>query len=223
MKSRETFSRATNAMIRSLLLVLSWQLLVAFGDSDPIRKALDDQKYSISDIQSAFRSGTLSSAQLVSYYLDRIAKYDKSGPKFNSIIELAPTLQAQAIAADEKMTKCRQSLPSTACFDGLGPLIGIPILVKDNINTRDMTTAAGSLALVGAQVPGDAPIITYLRNASAIIMGKAGMTEWANYRSTSNDYMSFNGWSVGFNIRERLTWTRVEVVKFETCTMLRGM
>jgi len=155
----------------------------------------DMEKVSIAELRKGLQNGNFSSQELLQFYSKRIQKYDKNGPRLNSIIELNPNLKSEAMAADRKITDCRklqQSNQRDACFKKLGPFHGLFILVKDNIATTDGTsTAAGSLALVGSIVPRDAEIVRRLRNAGAIIMGKAGLSEWANYRS----YNMSDGWS----------------------------
>ena len=127
-------------------------------------------------------AGTLTAQSLARQYLARIRKLDKTGPHINAIIELNPdALQiAAAMDAERKAGKVR------------GPLHGIPVLLKDNIATADkMRTSAGSLALAGAAAVKDAHIVTQLRAAGAVILGKTNLSEWANMRSTH----STSGWS----------------------------
>jgi amidase len=134
------------------------------------------------ELQAAMSTGTLTAKALAQRYLDRIARIDKSGPRLNSIIELNPDALAIAAALDGERRQGRVR----------GPLHGIPVLLKDNIATADrMQTTAGSLALVGAKPPRDAGIVTRLRDAGAVILGKTNLSEWANIRSTR----STSGWS----------------------------
>ena len=144
------------------------QAVAASGVFDVAEKTVDQ-------LQAAMRAGTINSQQLVQLYLARIAALDKAGPKLNSIIELNPDALEIAKALDaERKTKGTR-----------GPLHGIPVLLKDNIATADaMQTTAGSLALVGAKPPRDAFLVTQLRNAGAVILGKTNLSEWANMRST---------------------------------------
>ncbi|MDP1614286.1 MAG: amidase, partial [Methylococcales bacterium] len=128
------------------------------------------------------QSGKLSAKSLTKMYLKRIEEIDKKGPRLNSVIELNPDalLIATSMDAERKDGKIR------------GPLHGIPILIKDNINTADkMQTTAGSLALQGNIALVDAFIVKQLRAAGAIILGKTNLSEWANFRSTR----SCSGWS----------------------------
>ncbi|MEP7156042.1 MAG: amidase [Betaproteobacteria bacterium] len=136
----------------------------------------------VAELQSAMQAGKATSVSLVKAYLARIKAIDKSGPALNAIIELNP--DALAIAA--MLDKERKAKGPR------GPLHGIPILLKDNIATADrMQTTAGSLALVGIKPPRDAFIVTRLREAGAVILGKTNLSEWANLRSTR----STSGWS----------------------------
>ncbi len=149
-----------------------------FAAEPPFRFA----EATIDQLQAQMSAGTLTARELTAAYLDRIAQLDKAGPKLNAIIELNPDALAIAdqLDAERRTGKVR------------GPLHGIPILLKDNIATADrMETTAGSLALVGAKPPRDAFIVTRLREAGAVILGKTNPSEWANFRSTT----AVSGWS----------------------------
>jgi amidase len=140
------------------------------------------EEATIAELQAAMESGRLSSRRLTHAYLRRIRQIDLSGIQLNSVIEVNPDALdiARELDAERRQGKLR------------GPLHGIPILVKDNFATRDrMETTAGSLALLGAEVPRDAFVIRRLRRAGAVILGKANLSEWANFRSTQ----SSSGWS----------------------------
>ena len=138
---------------------------------------------SIPELQAAMASGQLSSKRLVMGYLDRIQSLN---PLLHSVIETNPN--AISIAQHLDNERRRGTVR--------GPLHGIPILVKDNIATDDnMQTTAGSLALVNSHVPGDAVIIQRLREAGAVILGKANLGEWANFRGFDNVYPLAVGWS----------------------------
>jgi amidase len=140
------------------------------------------EEATIAELQAAMEAGRLSSRRLTQAYLRRIRRIDLSGIRLNSVIEVNP--DAVEIAAGLDAERRRQG--------PRGPLHGIPILVKDNFATRDrMETTAGSLALVGARVPRDAFVVRRLRRAGAVILGKANLSEWANFRSTQ----SSSGWS----------------------------
>jgi amidase len=140
------------------------------------------EEATIAELQAAMTAGRLSSRRLTRAYLRRIRQIDLSGIQLNSVIEVNPDALEIAAALDAER---RRKGPR-------GPLHGIPILVKDNFATRDkMETTAGSLALLGAEVPRDAFVVRRLRRAGAVILGKANLSEWANFRSTQ----SSSGWS----------------------------
>jgi amidase len=140
------------------------------------------EEWTISQIQALMKSGELTSRELTRLYLERIELIDRAGPCLNSVIEVnpeAPTI-AQALDNERKVNGPR------------GALHGIPILIKDNIDTADrMTTASGSLALEGSIAPHDAFLVQKLRQAGAVLLGKANLSEWANFRSNH----SISGWS----------------------------
>lgn len=127
-------------------------------------------------------SGWFTAVSLTKAYLRRIDEVDRSGPRLKSVIELNPDAPAIAEALDFER---RTTGPR-------GPLHGIPVLIKDNIDTHDrMTTTAGSLALEGSIAPRDAFIVERLRSAGAVILGKTNLSEWANFRGSR----SISGWS----------------------------
>jgi amidase len=136
----------------------------------------------IAELQAMMTKHQLSAVELVQYYLARINLLDRHGPKVNSILEVNPDAVAIARTLDrERHAKGPR-----------GPLHGIPIILKDNIDTADkLNTTAGSFALLGAKPPQDATVAARLRAAGAVILGKAGLSEWANFRSTH----SSSGWS----------------------------
>ncbi|WP_396200529.1 amidase [Gemmatimonas sp.] len=137
---------------------------------------------SVAELQSRMTKGTLTSRTLTAAYLSRIAAVDRSGPTLNSVIETNP--DALAIAAERDAERRAGKVR--------GPLHGIPVLIKDNIDSADrMQTTAGSLALVGKPAPRDAFIVQRLREAGAVLLGKTNLSEWANFRSTR----STSGWS----------------------------
>ncbi len=136
----------------------------------------------VSELQDKMEKGTYTSAQITQLYLDRIEAIDKKGPKLNSIIEINPDALSIAKAMDQERKEGKIR----------GPLHGIPVAIKDNIDTADkMMTTAGALALVGHIAEKDAFIVKQLRNAGAVILGKTNLSEWANFRSTT----SSSGWS----------------------------
>ncbi|HEV8394863.1 MAG TPA: amidase [Vicinamibacterales bacterium] len=140
------------------------------------------EELTIRDLQEAMASGRYTSRQLVELYSRRIEAIDRSGPALRSISEINPDALR---LADELDAERRQRGPR-------GPLHGIPIVLKDNIDTADrMATTAGSLALEGASAPRDAFVVERLRAAGAVILGKTNLSEWANFRSAH----SSSGWS----------------------------
>jgi amidase len=151
-------------------------------DATKAPPAFELDELSISDLQQALQSGKYTSKQLVEKYTDRIGDIDKKGPSLHSVIELNPDAEQIATELDRER---KEQGPR-------GPLHGIPILLKDNIDTNDrMMTTAGSLALVGAKPSQDAFVAKKLREAGALILGKTNLSEWANFRSTK----SSSGWS----------------------------
>jgi amidase len=140
------------------------------------------EEKTIAELQEAMKSGSLTARSIAEKYLSRIAAIDKQGPRLNSVIELNP----DALAIADELDAERKTLGAR------GPLHGIPVLLKDNIDTADrMATTAGSLALEGSVAQRDAFIVRKLRDAGAVILGKTNLSEWANFRSTR----STSGWS----------------------------
>ena len=134
---------------------------------------------SIPELQAMMARGKLTSRELAQAYLDRIRSLN---PLLHAVIETNPVAASTATRLDYERRRGHVR----------GPLHGIPIIVKDNIAVGDMMqTTAGSLALVNSRVPGDAPLVRQLREAGAVILGKANLSEWANFRG----YGSYNGWS----------------------------
>jgi amidase len=172
---------------RSLVLITLLALLLgASGAAAPAGLAADPTDTTVSgidvdattipELQTLMKFGQLSSVQLTNFYLQRISDLN---PTLNAVITVSPTALADAQAADE------------ARRDGdHRPLLGIPIIVKDNVNTTGMPTTAGSWALAGS-TPDNAFIAAKLKAAGAIIIGKANLSEWANFRSGP----SSSGWS----------------------------
>ncbi len=140
------------------------------------------EEATIAEMQAAMAAGRQTSRGLVEAYLERIAALDRGGPELRAVLEVNPDAAAIAEALDAER---RARGPR-------GPLHGIPILLKDNIGTHDRTTTtAGSLALAGSVPARDAFVAQRLRAAGAVLLGKANMSEWANFRSTR----SSSGWS----------------------------
>lgn len=139
-------------------------------------------EWSISDLQQRMEAGELTARRIAELYTERISAVDKNGPYINSVIEMNPDALeiADSLDAERKAGKVR------------GPLHGVPILIKDNIDTADkMQTTAGSLALEGHCAARDAFIVKQLRKAGALILGKTNLSEWANFRGER----SVSGWS----------------------------
>ena len=136
----------------------------------------------VGQMQAGMASGQFHSIDLVNFYLSRIQTLDQNGPTVNSVIELNPDAKSIAMALDAQRHAGKV----------VGPLHGIPVLLKDNIDTNDkMQSAAGSLGLVGTPAAKDSTIAANLRAAGAVILGKTTLSEWANFRSTH----SSSGWS----------------------------
>src|SRR5258706_514301 len=167
----------------------TWILLAVAAVALPsIAHARDRDRFelveaTIADIQHAFRSGALTPEELVRMYFARIAAYDQSGPQLNSFmhvnehaISAARALSADDLDDDER---ARDEDGRTK------PLFGVPVILKDNIDTADMPTTAGSVALGGSIPAKDAFITRKLRRAGAIILGKATLTEFANFISST--------------------------------------
>lgn len=144
--------------------------------------AFELDELTIDDLQKGMASGRFNAMTLTRKYLDRINQIDKQGPAINAVIELNP--DALAIAADLDNERKAGHIR--------GKLHGVPVLIKDNIDTHDrMTTTAGSLALGGSIPPQDSFVAKKLRDAGAVIIGKTNLSEWANFRSSH----STSGWS----------------------------
>jgi amidase len=186
--SRRTFLRSTVASGASIALYPALSAARALSSaaqtpkSFPNVKTFELDEITIADLQDGMKSGKFTARSLVEKYQARIAEIDKQGPAINSIIEFNPDALAIADALDqERQTKGAR-----------GPLHGVPVLIKDNIDTADnMMTTAGSLALVGSKPPKDSFVAKKLRAAGAVILGKTNLSEWANIRSSH----STSGWS----------------------------
>jgi len=166
------------------VLISSVFALTAFAGNGNGNGNIPDQhnEATIAQLQAEMASGKLTSEQLTREYITRILALDQSGPNVNSVIELNPDALAMAKHADQLRRH------GTV----LGPLHGIPVLLKDNIGTGDqMQTSAGSFALVGSPAQQDSTIAANLRAGGAVILGKTNLSEWANFRS----FESISGWS----------------------------
>ncbi|WP_293902185.1 amidase [Phenylobacterium sp.] len=169
-------------MIRSVALALALACAAATGASAQPRAQALSPYASAGEQQAAMTDGRVTSEQLVQAYLLRIDRIDRSGPKLNAVI----ALNAHALADARKLDAERRAGHLR------GPLHGVPILLKDNIESQDGTaTTAGSLALAANVPQRDAPLVRRLTDAGAVILGKTNLSEWANFRSTR----SISGWS----------------------------
>lgn len=167
--------------INKILLILTSAALALTVRADP-PVPTEHNEATIAELQAEMASGKLTSEDLTKEYLARIAALDQSGPGVNAIIELNPDALELAKNADKLRKK------GTV----LGPLHGIPVLLKDNIDTGDkMQTTAGSFALFGQPARRDSTVAANLRAGGAVILGKSNLSEWANFRS----FESISGWS----------------------------
>lgn len=146
----------------------------------PMKFELDE--ITLSELSAGFKSGKYTIRSIAELYIARINEIDKNGPSLNSVIELNPEAPNIADSLDKEL---KEKGPRS-------PLHGIPVLIKDNIDTADkMLTTAGSLALTGSRPPQDSFLVSQLRKAGVLILGKTNLSEWANIRSTH----STSGWS----------------------------
>src|SRR5258707_201917 len=169
-------SRMTRRFLITVLLLSPFATRADSDDKFPFREA------TVAQLQAEMAAGRLTSEQLTRAYIDRIHDLDSNGPGVNSIMEL----NADALALARKADDLRRHGVV------LGPLHGIRVLLKDNIDTGDsMQTSAGSFALVGTPALHDSTVAANLRAGGAVILGKTTLSEWANFRS----FESISGWS----------------------------
>jgi amidase len=167
------------AILTVILLVPS--VVVARNDENNSAPTTYNE-FTVAQLQAEMADGRLTSVKLTRFYLDRIAALDQAGPNVNSVIELNPDALQLAQSADARRARGKV----------IGPLDGIPVLLKDNIDTGDkMQTTAGSFALAGRPAVKDSTVAANLRAAGAVILGKTNLSEWANFRS----FFSTSGWS----------------------------
>lgn len=141
-----------------------------------------EDEITIDELQEGMKSGKYTARSIVEHYLSRIDEIDKKGPTLNSVIEVNP----DALDIADKLDEERKEKGAR------GPMHGIPVLIKDNIDTADrMMTTAGSLALAGSKPPADSFLVKQLRRSGAVVLGKTNLSEWANIRSSH----STSGWS----------------------------
>jgi len=179
---RRTFIR--NTSLTALMLPWALDACTTKNITSPAGSAseISFDELTIADLQQKMKSGELTSKALTEFYLNKIDQLDKNGPTINSVIELNPDALTIATQLDKERNENKIR----------GPLHGIPVLIKDNIDTGDkMLTTAGSVALEGNRATKDAFIISKLRESGAILLGKTNLSEWANFRSSR----SSSGWS----------------------------
>ena len=169
-------SRLRRSLVLTTLLALLLAVSAAAAPPHTKVAGIDVDSTTIPELQELMDSHRMNSVQLTNFYLRRIRQLN---PTLNAVITVSPTALADARAAD----RARRNGDDR-------PLLGIPIIVKDNVNTTGMPTTAGSWALAGS-TPDDAFIAARLKAAGAIIIGKANLSEWANFRSAP----SSSGWS----------------------------
>jgi amidase len=179
--SRRSFLR-TSLSGAALLPALSAARVIEPHPADASVPSFELDEVTIADLQDGMKAGKFSARSLVEKYTARIEAIDKAGPRVNSVIEMNP----DAMSIAESLDKEREAKGPR------GRLHGIPVLIKDNIDTADrMMTTAGSLALAGSRPAKDSGVARKLRTAGAVILGKTNLSEWANIRSSH----STSGWS----------------------------
>nr|CAB3454287.1 unnamed protein product [Digitaria exilis] len=149
--------------------------------------AFQFEEVTVDAIQQGFSNGSLTSTALVRFYLDQIARLN---PTLRAVIKVNPDAMAQAARADAER--------SASSSSGRGALHGVPVLLKDNMATHGdrLNTTAGSLALLGSAVPRDAGVVARLRRAGAVILGKANLSEWSNFRPVQDGWSARGGQTV---------------------------
>ena len=176
------FRIAKTFCLTTLLIVV---LVAPSFAAQPASRDNSQQNYNewtVAQLEAAMANGNLTSEKLTKYYIQRILDLDQNGPGVNAVIELNP----EAINIAKQMDQLRRH------GHVLGPMHGIPVLVKDNVDTHDqMQTSAGSFALVGRPALQDSTVAANLRAGGAVILGKTNLSEWANFRS----FESVSGWS----------------------------
>lgn len=179
-------------MNKILILIMSALMMFSCSETEQSEVEKPAELLSINDFEldeitvvalnEAYESGKYTARQVTELYISRIEALNKKGPHLNAVIAINPDALEIADALDEER----------ASSGPRGPMHGIPVLLKDNIDTKDnMPTTAGSLALIDNYTTADAPMVASLREAGAIILGKANLSEWANFRSSN----SSSGWS----------------------------
>jgi amidase len=179
------YSIARGRIVFAFKVLLIFAAAATLGSAQGSREVPTQfNEFTVAQLQDAMHDGRLTSERLTRYYVDRILALDQNGAGVNAVIELNP----DAIELAERADAMRRAGATTARF----PLLGIPLLLKDNIDTGDrMQTTAGSFALAGLPAVQDSTVAAKLRAAGAVILGKTNLSEWANFRSTH----STSGWS----------------------------
>lgn len=174
--------------MKKIFSALSVLLIIASVSCDQSRgktesvKPFRFEEYTITRLQQGYDNGDFTITEVVQAYLDRIGAVDDSGPMLNAVIQVNPDALSVAAQLDEELKDGRKR----------GPMHGVPVLLKDNIDTHDqMETTAGSRALKGSHPLQDSYVAMKLREAGAVIIGKANLSEWANFRGN----LSSSGWS----------------------------
>ena len=164
-----------------LFALLTILLFVSCQSQQTEYEQLDLEEITIRELQEGYKNDSYSITDVTQAYLQRIEEFDQNGPKLNSMLYINPKAVERAKKLDDERANGNMR----------GPLHGIPIVLKDNIDTQDMPTTAGARAMEGSLPPDDAFITKKLREAGAIILGKANLSEWANFHSS----FSSSGWS----------------------------
>ncbi len=172
-------------MLRQTIFLLPLLFIACINVDVKVEKDPNDFRFletTISELSTGYMQGDFSIEAVTQAYLDRIEQIDKKGPTLRAIIQVNPEAITIAKAFDEELANGQSR----------GPLHGIPIVLKDNIDTHDqMNTTAGSRALKGSKPLQDSPLARQLRAAGAVILAKANLSEWANFRGQN----SSSGWS----------------------------
>ena len=168
--------------LTALLIVITVSCNREQGKKSTAPEQFRFEEYTIAQLQEGYSNGDFTVTEVVQAYLDRIGAIDDSGPTLNAVIETNPDALAIAAQLDQELKDGKKR----------GPMHGVPVLLKDNIDTHDqMATTAGSRALAGSHPLQDSYVAMKLREAGAVIIGKANLSEWANCRGN----LSSSGWS----------------------------
>lgn len=177
--------KITAVLLAALLSSCAEAPMQAEVEKEQVEVSIHDfvlDEITVAELNEAYENGTYTAEKVVELYLGRIEALNKQGPRLNAVISVNPDAITIARALDQERAE----------KGSRGPMHGIPVLLKDNIDTKDnMPTTAGSIALKDNYAKEDSPLAASLRDAGAIILGKANLSEWANFRSTN----SSSGWS----------------------------